>query len=150
MEENRENKPWYKEGLRFKCRQCGRCCTGKGGYVWVTDAEIAALAKAVKMSPAQFEEEYVRLEFRNNKTLIESPDDHCILWNPETKGCRCYEDRPLQCRSWPFWSTNCFTPDHWEKAVKRCPGCNDPEGKLYTEEEIIEGIHQDFWPKSGD
>ncbi|MFM7740581.1 MAG: YkgJ family cysteine cluster protein, partial [Planctomycetota bacterium] len=27
--------PWYKDGLRFQCSQCGDCCTGGAGYVWV-------------------------------------------------------------------------------------------------------------------
>ncbi len=36
--------PWYQDGLAFTCTQCGKCCTGDPGFVWVTDEEIAALA----------------------------------------------------------------------------------------------------------
>ena len=38
-------KPWYADGLRFACTQCGNCCTGEPGFVWVNDAEIAAIAE---------------------------------------------------------------------------------------------------------
>ena len=41
--------PWFKDGLRFKCTQCGDCCTGAPGYVWVNQEEIEALAREVKL-----------------------------------------------------------------------------------------------------
>ncbi|MFM1805538.1 MAG: hypothetical protein RL136_2417, partial [Planctomycetota bacterium] len=28
--------PWYAEGLRFECTQCGNCCSGGPGAVWFT------------------------------------------------------------------------------------------------------------------
>jgi Fe-S-cluster containining protein len=40
------DKPWYKEGLRFKCTACGDCCTGAPGFVWVNKEEMEALAAA--------------------------------------------------------------------------------------------------------
>ena len=44
----RDGKPWYAEGLRFKCTECGQCCTGAPGYVWVNEEEVAfVVAKIV-------------------------------------------------------------------------------------------------------
>ena len=37
--------PWYQSGLRFTCTQCGHCCTGEPGFVWVDDADLAAIAE---------------------------------------------------------------------------------------------------------
>ena len=51
-----DEKPWFEKGLRFECTQCGNCCTGAPGYVWVNREEIAALAKSFSMSVASFEE----------------------------------------------------------------------------------------------
>ena len=34
--------PWYAAGLRFFCTQCGDCCSGAPGFVWVNEEEIAA------------------------------------------------------------------------------------------------------------
>ena len=36
--------PWYADGLQFTCTQCGDCCTGDPGVVWVTDEELKAIA----------------------------------------------------------------------------------------------------------
>ena len=43
---SKKNKiPWYVAGLAFECQQCGGCCSGPAeGFVWATDAEIAAVA----------------------------------------------------------------------------------------------------------
>ena len=54
------DKPWFKDGLRFKCTQCGDCCTGAPGFVWVNAEEIAALATRLEMTVAEFERKYVR------------------------------------------------------------------------------------------
>ena len=35
---------WYRGGLRFSCTQCGKCCSGAPGYVWVTKDEIEQIA----------------------------------------------------------------------------------------------------------
>src|SRR5438309_1083700 len=41
---------WYVDGLRFTCTQCGNCCTGGPGYVWISDEEIARLAAYLELS----------------------------------------------------------------------------------------------------
>ena len=55
--------PWYADGLKFRCTQCGDCCTGAPGFVWVNQEEIEAIAATIGMSDIeQFEREYVRKE----------------------------------------------------------------------------------------
>ena len=61
MEGKDSAKPWYSGGLRFQCTQCGDCCTGSEGFVWVNKAEIAALAIRTGLTVSEFEEQYVRL-----------------------------------------------------------------------------------------
>jgi len=131
-----ESSEWYSAGLRFKCRGCGGCCTGEPGYVWVTDEEIERISKAVGLPRYQFENSFVRLVAGKKKSLIELPGGDCVLFDPQTRGCRVYADRPVQCRTWPFWNQNIDRPSSWQKTAKFCRGCNNPEGKLYTEKEI--------------
>ena len=45
MSDETEEKPWYSGGLAFECTRCGHCCTGDPGFVWVTEEELAAIAK---------------------------------------------------------------------------------------------------------
>ncbi len=52
--------PWYASGLRFECTQCGNCCTGGPGYVWITDGEIARIARHLKLTVEQTVEQYCR------------------------------------------------------------------------------------------
>ena len=53
--------PWYADGLQFSCTRCGHCCTGTPGYVWVTEREIALLAREKAVTPEQFAQMYTRL-----------------------------------------------------------------------------------------
>jgi len=114
-------KPWYHEGLRFDCIECGRCCTGDPGYVWVNRAEIAAMAAAIGVSVAEFEETFVRRVGRR-KSLLERPNGDCVLFDRSKRRCKVYAQRPSQCLSWPFWASNLRTPETWEQTCLSCPG----------------------------
>ena len=121
--------PWYSNGLRFTCTECGDCCTGAPGYVWVNKEEIEALAHAMGMSDAaQFEKKYVR-QLGVRRSLRERANYDCVLLDPQTRKCRAYEARPRQCRTWPFWDSNLATPDDWGRTCQVCPGSG--EGKLH-------------------
>ena len=43
-DKNKDNQtilfPWFKEGLKFECQRCGRCCRGEPGVIWVNKKEI--------------------------------------------------------------------------------------------------------------
>ena len=73
-------KPWYHEGLRFRCLECGRCCTGEPGYVWVTAAEIALLAAALQMEASAFEDAFVRTVGKR-RSLVELPNGDCVFFD---------------------------------------------------------------------
>lgn len=128
--------PWYREGLQFECTVCGSCCTGGDGYVWVTQEDIDRIAARMGLTPVLFEQVFVWTVKPNKKSLKEYPNGDCVLLNDQTRCCRVYAERPIQCQTWPFWSQNLFSPNTWAGAAKTCTGCN--RGKLYTLEEIEE------------
>src|SRR6266480_2182821 len=125
---------WFKDGLRFKCTQCGDCCTGSPGYVWVNPEEIAALAKHFGLSIDDFERQYVRT-IGSRKSLIEFENGDCVFFDGKTRKCTVYEFRPRQCRTWPFWDSNIATPQAWKETCQACPGSG--QGKLYSVEEVL-------------
>jgi len=131
--------PWYQDGLRFECSQCGDCCTGAPGYVWVNKAEIAGMAETVGMDTGEFEQNYVR-RIGIRKSLIEYSNGDCVFFDTETRKCQVYDARPRQCRTWPFWESNTRTPEHWEETCEVCPGSG--KGKLYQLEEIEARVHE--------
>ena len=125
--------PWYHDGLPFTCTQCGHCCTGEPGYVWVSDAETLALAKSRGEKHAEFLAVYTRTS-RGKRTLREKANGDCVFWEAG-RGCTVYHLRPAQCRTWPFWESNVETPEDWERTVTLCPGSG--QGELIGVDEIL-------------
>ena len=125
--------PWYADGLRFECSQCGDCCTGAPGFVWVSQIEIEAIAQEVGMDSEQFEDTYVR-KIGARRSLREFPNGDCVFFDTEKKGCQVYGARPAQCRTWPFWDSNLKSQQAWKATCEECPGSGT--GKVYSLEEI--------------
>jgi uncharacterized protein len=126
--------PWFKDGLRFQCTQCGDCCTGAPGYVWVNAEEIAALAAHAGLEVNEFEAQFVR-RVGSRKSLIEYENGDCVFFDSKARKCNVYEARPQQCRTWPFWDSNIRTPQAWKETCDVCPGSG--KGKLYSVEEVL-------------
>ena len=129
---------WYRDGLRFTCTQCGDCCTGEPGYVWVTEEELAALADFRGEPLEQVRALYTR-RARRGLTLREKGNGDCVFYDRK-KGCTVYPVRPTQCRTWPFWESNVATPEAWEHTCSVCPGSG--RGELIPAEEITRRLQE--------
>jgi Fe-S-cluster containining protein len=136
--------PWYADGLKFTCTECGNCCTGGPGFVWISEEEVERLAEFLKLTPRQVFVRYCRKvgsrwSLKERRTseglydcvfLTEQPDaapaSHELNEDQSIplrrRGCSIYPARPLQCRTWPFWDSNLSSMEMWEHASKRCPG----------------------------
>jgi Fe-S-cluster containining protein len=66
-------------------------------------------------------------------SLCEEADGRCVLFEPGL-GCRAYEARPRQCRTWPFWARIVATSAAWEREAADCPGMG--RGDIIDPEEI--------------
>jgi len=145
--------PWYEGGLRFQCTQCGNCCSGPPGYVWLSDAEISRFATHLNLTREIFVRTYCRvvsgrISLREKKNLRNEFD--CIFLaerevdGKRHRGCTVYEVRPLQCRTWPFWDGLLQDSDSWNSAAVKCPGMN--RGKHYTLDQIASLRDAADWP----
>ena len=132
-----DEKPWFEQGLRFTCTGCGDCCTGAPGFVWVNREEIDDLARKVKLTPAEFEERYVR-KVGIRKSLIEYDNGDCVFFDTNSRKCTVYEARPRQCKTWPFWQSNVASEESWKQVCEVCPGSG--RGKLHSAEQILHQI----------
>ncbi len=119
--------PWYAQGLRFRCTQCGNCCTGPTGFVWFDMDELTAMAEHVGLPATTFLRRHARKidgRWSLNERQVNGQYD-CVFLQRDDEGkalCTIYPVRPAQCRTWPFWPENLETADDWFDAAKTCPG----------------------------
>ncbi|MBC7834194.1 MAG: YkgJ family cysteine cluster protein [Phycisphaerales bacterium] len=140
MEWFAESKSDADPALSFGCTLCGNCCSGPPGYVLMTDDELAALAKRLGISTKCFIAEYTVMS-EEGRSLKERPSERgldCIFLDrekiPGKAVCGVYEDRPAQCRTWPFWPSVTKSRVTWDRAKRSCPGMD--KGKPYTVQQI--------------
>ncbi len=131
------DEPWYKDGLLFTCEQCGNCCTGSPGYVWVSEEEIRNIADYLDKPIGE-----IRLLFtrpaRGKVSLNEYANGDCVFFDSQKRGCTIYPVRPIQCRTWPFWKSNTESPDLWKETQRDCPGAGT--GNFVSLEEISDQL----------
>jgi len=78
-----------------------------------------------------FERRYVR-QVGRRKSLVEyEGGDCCFLVD---RKCVVYEDRPIQCKTWPFWESNLRSRAAWKRTCEACPGAG--QGELVPLEQI--------------
>jgi Fe-S-cluster containining protein len=112
---------WYQDGLKFKCTQCGNCCTGDPGNVWVENEEVQAIAEYLDKPIGEIRLFHTR-PVRGRVSLIDFANGDCTFFDPQNRGCTIYPVRPKQCRTWPFWRSNIDTEKDWLETQKHCPG----------------------------
>ena len=134
MSENKRNdEPWYKEGLSFSCTQCGNCCTGEPGVVWVEEQDVREIAEYLEKPIGEIRLFHTR-QIRGRVSLKEFANGDCTFFDPETRRCRIYPVRPMQCRTWPFWKSNLKSSESWKEMQKTCPGAR--QGNFISLDEI--------------
>lgn len=107
---------------------CGNCCSGPEGFVRFSAVEGRRLAARLKVTAEVFERDYTQ-QTRAGRSLKEVAGPagfDCIFLDratiPGKAVCAVYEDRPLQCRTWPFWKSNLTDERAWRRAARTCPG----------------------------
>lgn len=119
-----DSPPWFADGLRFSCTQCGNCCGGGPGNVYVSAEEGDKIAAFLGLSVEEFHRKFTRKEGWR-RSLTEQANWDCVFLRPDAAGrktCTIYEVRPVQCRTWPFWKSNLESRQSWAAAGTGCPG----------------------------
>ena len=131
---------FYTSGLNSSCRRCSSCCRYESGFVFLSEKDIEKLLAEFKMERSDFINTYCRwvtdLNGKKTLSLKEKSNKDCIFWDSL---CLVYENRPLQCRTYPFWESILSSPESWDIAATGCPGMDS--GMLHTKEAINEYIN---------
>lgn len=129
--------PFYKDGLRFGCERCSFCCGHSPGFVYLSLRDLTALRAHLGMSVSDFVNRYCRwADYYYGEQVLalrEKKNYDCILWE---NGCSCYDARPIQCSTYPFWSWMIKDKAIWDECAADCSGMRNASGKLWTFEEI--------------
>lgn len=127
--------PFYADGLRFSCTRCSLCCRFDSGYVWLSRADLARLAAGLDLPENTVTDRYCRIVniggFKQ-LSLREQESMDCVFW--VDGACSVYKSRPLQCRSFPFWSHQLSDREAWDRSADHCPGMN--AGQHHSRAEI--------------
>ena len=107
------------------CEDCqGRCCTGESGYIYVTKSEALAISELLAINIKQFVSKYLFKKGYKYSIKEEKINDsyECIFFDRELNGCKIYDARPNQCKTFPFW-------DYYKTRIgelkDECPGIID-------------------------
>lgn len=98
------------------CLRCGACCQGSSPSLFLEDKRLfdeglVTRAEAVTLRAG----ERVRLPLGQGSQALseetiklrEDPETgYCLFYDSETRGCRIYLERPLQCRAQACWDTS--------------------------------------------
>jgi Fe-S-cluster containining protein len=154
--------PWYAGGLKFTCTQCGNCCSGNPGHVWITQEEIVRLADHLELTCAETVEQFCRKidgQFSLRERRNRNGEYDCIFLRQEETApagdgtkptfrkryCGIYPVRPLQCRTWPFWGSNLASEKSWKLAGRTCYGMD--RGRRFSLTVIQELRDATEWPE---
>lgn len=128
---------WYADGLRFTCRRCGNCCSGRGSVVRVSLREIEALARYVGLAPREFVERHTTQVHGMTVLRDEAGTDACEWLDRAADGttsCRVQPAKPDQCASYPFWPRIVASKGAWETEGATCRGIG--QGELVRAQEV--------------
>lgn len=84
------------------CRNCANCCLTTGPLL--KEKDIERLARYLRLRPAQFVEQYLRIDEDGDFVFKTMP---CPFLGPD-KLCSVYEHRPTACREYPHTNNRKF------------------------------------------
>lgn len=121
-------------GLRFACTRCSACCRFDSGYVWLSRSDLDTLCAGLRLPETEVIKRYCRivdLGIVKRLSLAEQANLDCVFW--QNGACSVYRNRPLQCRSFPFWSSYTEDAAGWRSVAEICPGVG--VGRLHSRAE---------------
>jgi hypothetical protein len=139
------SEPFYARGVRFSCERCSACCRGEPGYVFLTKDDLRRLLARLGLEFKAFFRGYCALVDVGTGMALslrevprENGSNDCVLWG--AGGCEVYEERPIQCSTYPFWSSIMESRESWRREALSCPGIDSGEtrSREYIEERLLE------------
>jgi Fe-S-cluster containining protein len=113
--------------------------------VFLSEADLRRLLKRLRLDFKGFFKDYCILVDAGNGMALSLRDVRrrsgpggtgqsydCVFWREG--GCEVYEDRPLQCTTYPFWASIVDSEESWRDEAGSCPGIG--AGELWSRTHI--------------
>lgn len=126
---------FYDNGLHFECQKCLYCCSTEPGYVFLRESDLLRLSSSFNISQDEFILKYTRFVDYGEYYLVslkERENYDCIFLSKN--GCLVYQNRPVQCSTYPFWKEVLESKSSWNREGEYCPGIG--KGGILSKEEI--------------
>ena len=137
---------WYttQSSLPFECTSCGKCCQTKGS-VWMSPQDVRQASDWLQMEESTFISRYASHTLDPTRTnqltttttattatstatttnsntspwvrLRNNSQEHCIFLTIDKK-CQIYPVRPIQCKTYPFWTNVMSSKQSWNDEVR--------------------------------
>lgn len=103
--------------------------------VWVSEEELQGIAEYLDKPIGEIRLFHTRL-VSGRLSLTEFQNGDCTFFDSEKRHCKVYPVRPIQCQTWPFWTSNVSSEEKWNEVCESCPGAG--EGAFFSLEDIEE------------
>lgn len=103
----------------FQCRQCGDCCSGRGG-IHVKPQEVEEMAALLDLPVPEFCRRYMEASELGPRLTV--ADNGFCVFLMEGNLCRVHPVKPFICQQWPFLPALLVKADELEHAKGACPG----------------------------
>jgi Fe-S-cluster containining protein len=155
-----------KNGFKFSCQKCGKCCTGKGeGQIFIYKPDVERLFKHFKCNSESEKTVFAREHFDTTSqkfVLKEKDSKHRKYYHFDTlvikvigdaencsflengNVCKIYDARPFQCVAYPLWRILVTNQRNWNENAQKCKGINNRKGDYFSKEEILEKLKEEF------
>ena len=154
--------PSVTSGFYFRCTQCGKCCSEQEGYVFVYWPDITKMSRTLNIPLIEFAEQYLLITPYNYKIWNENLEDTqksrnmdtlvlnyrqsqaCLFLN-EKRECVLYNNRPLQCKLFPFWNMMMTNEINFQTILTGCKGdfSKTQSNTFYSPDQIRALVNQE-------
>ena len=132
---------FLKKNIKFKCQGSSNCCVSRGsyGFVYLSKKDLIRISKYLRIEINKFKKNYCAYTDGYLHLREMRKDGNCIFL--KDKRCTVYKGRPMQCRTWPFWSENMNFKTWNSQIIGFCPGVG--KGEKIDKRKIIYKIKSD-------
>jgi len=114
--------------------------SGGGYYVFMNEHEAEGIRNYLRLSRNWFRRRYLCRLPDGDLVASWHGDGRCVFLNDRGE-CNVYPVRPVQCRTYPFWSEIVIRQQDWQRESRRCEGIN--RGKEVPVIRIVELLGRD-------